>query len=347
MSNDKKPQSRTPIDINQVRIKPDVYIAALLDEANEHLIEVKDLLANKALNGVHPEIPIRSIPYNSVTTFQNATPTKPTDPGGYPAVEDVYTAMAADSPNHIGRPLSSMSLVNDGPGTIYFINKDGYEKFSQEEEVLNVGDIRPLHNVYEIRLRTDIPLTQYRLVENNIYTGSFARAYKANTEIRPTVAANEKIKVFAASFDNATNPLPIVPPVAATYLGPSYHAPLAAGLWQQFTDAETGLLMPFIVPAGYILETFAALFSATTNFTLRAYFELVPGTGVYNLAFTLPFLARSSPTFILNLNPISTQVVDPTGANPTRGILFTITNDDVAATLIGEVNLLMILRRLA
>lgn len=325
---------------------PTAALVPLLVEIQNILVDVKDLLAGKALNGVQPEIPIRSVPYNSVTTFQNATPTKPTDPGGYPAVEDVYSSMAAESPDHNGRPLSSMSLVNDGPGTVYFINMDGHEKFSQEEEVLNVGDIRPLHNVYEIRLRTDIPLTRYRLVENNIHTGSFARAYKANTEIRPTVAANEKIKVFSASFDNATNPLPIVPPVPATYLSPQYHAPLAAGAWQQLTDTETGLLMPFIVPQGYILEAFAVLFSATTNFTLRAFYELLPGTGVYNLIIVIPFLARSTPTFLLNINPISTQFVDPNGANPTRGVIFTITNDDAAAVLIGEVDILLILRRL-
>lgn len=338
-------------DTNQLernlRVKPDVYMAALLDEVNEHLLELVDKMDTLNKNLPQAKYPAsnlpstKSIPFNSgEVTIANATP-QPSDPSGYPSVQDIYAIY-----NH---PLPEMAIVNDGPGTLYFVLMDGYIKTSAQEEVLNVGDRRPLFNVYKVFARTDTPLTQYRLVEGTLLVSSTAKTYKINTEIRPTLANNEKEKGFAASFDNSPALIPIVPPLPALYLGPSFHAPLAAGATQQLVDIETGLNMPYRIPQGYILEAFLMLAALTTAFTIRGYYELPSGSGFYNLAFTIPGPARMPPEYILNLNILSTQIVDPNGAPAGgRGIIITITNDDAAAaTMIGEVDFLMILRKLS
>lgn len=357
------------IEPEEERVNPSVLMASLLDEANEHLVklqsqtEINHEQILKEVISEHKEIVAehrdlvkavtlltdivtpyeKHIPFNTgKQTIATATTRRPSDISGYTVVVDVYN-------NNKQHPIENMMLSNEGPGTISFvvIGEKPVES-STNEEFLNVGDIRPLHKVYEVRLRTNIPQTAFRLVEGEIRTGSFASAYKANIEIRPTVQLNEKAKDFSLYMDASPPLIPIVPPLPATYLGPSFTAPLAAGITRQFVDIETGLQMPFIVPQGYILEAFAVIWNFTTNSTLRAYFELAPLTGIYNLAFVLPISGRTPPNLVLNINPISTAIVDPNGAPVGgRGILFTITNDDAAAAMIGEIDIIMILRQLA
>lgn len=305
-----------------------------LKHTNEQLKIISNILENSTIAR-----PKKSIPYNSTKQISTITTTTPSSPDGYTVIEDIYA-------NNNMRPIPVMELGNDGPGTLYCIIASSSKEGFGPEERLNVGDIRKLFNVYEIRLRTDVPLTRYRLVEWEIITGSFARAYKANTEIRPTLQDNEKIKAFICSSDVSPALIPIVPPIPAVYLGPSFHAPIAAGATIQLTDIETFVNMPYIIPEGYILETFSCLAAFTRDWTLKGYYELTPGTGVYNLAFTLPSSVRGSIQWILNVNVISTAVVDPTGAPVGgRGILFTITNDDAVNTMIGEIDIIMILRK--
>ncbi len=305
---------------------PSAVLVPLLVEVQNLLVDIKELLAPRS----------GSLPFNS----GNVTISSVTAAGTYPSIQDIYAIFDA--------PLPLMQIVNDGPGKLFFIQIDGYAKVSGIEEELGVGDKRVLLNVYEVRARTDMPLTQYRLVEGEIFVASSAKNYKINTETRPTLANNEKLKVFAASFDNSPALIPIVPPLPALYLGPSFHAPLAAGVTQQLTDLETAIDMPYRIASGYVLEAFAVLAALTTNFTIRGYYEFPAGSGFYNLSFVLPGPARMSPLYLLNLNLLSTAAVDPNGAPAVgRGILFTITNDDAAATMIGEFDIELILRRVA
>lgn len=337
------PEKKESETVREEKVTPTVYMAALLDEANEHLLELLDVQKKMQTQLKTPGQPggpeTKSIPFNSgEVTIPNAT-AKPADPSGYPEVQDIFAIY-----NHT---LPVMQLVNDGPGTIFFVLVKNEMETSTIEELLNVGDRRPLFNVYKVLMRTDTPLTQYRLVEGSLLVSSTAKTYKINTEIRPTLANNETEKGFAASFDNnpAFIPGTLIP---ATYLGPSFHAPLVAGATALLVDVATGLNLPFIIPKGYILEAFSVLLGLTTNFTIRSYFELVPGSGVYNLAFTIPGSSMMMPMYYLNLNIMSTQIIDPNGAPALgRGVIFTITNNDNAAAMIGEVDFLLILRKLS
>ena len=84
----------------------------------------------------------------------------------------------------------------------------------------------------------------------------------------------------------------------------------------------------------------------STDYTVRFYIELVPGT--FTLFTTLPSSTRGTPlNLILNVNQFTTQGLDPNGA-PTGGrqVLTTITNDDPFNNMIGDFNISTILRRL-
>lgn len=344
---------------SEERVNPNVLMATLLDDANSHLAEIsKNLLRISSLGGgdrkdeiKHLErlvrtaqvlYPQKSIPYSSEVTIPNPTsaPTNENDTTGY-TIENVYN-------NNGNKVIERMTLVCDGPGRVFYRVVDGKMKVNQSEETLNVGDQRPLFNVYEVRLRTNVPLTAYRLYEGEFRTGSFARSYKANTEVRPTLQSNEKIKTFSLGADSSPVLVPIVPPVPAVYLGPSFHAPIGPGVTTQFVDIETGLNMPYIVPQGYILEAFSALADFTTNWTLRGYYELIPGSGIYNHTFVIPVSQRGAVNWVLNINPISTEVLDPTGASAGgRGVLFTVTNDDPVNNMVGEIDIIMLLRKLS
>lgn len=309
----------------------------------EHLAQMNILLAEMIKvneTGSTVAATKKTIPFHTGSETAGQLNTAPSNPDGYPTIINIYS-------QNDSRPIQHMTLVNDGPGEIFFIVAHSKIDFSTKEAHLNVNDQRELFNVFEVRLRSNLPLTTFRLIEGIFRTGSFAPATKANTEIRPTIQPNEKLKAFVLSADFTPPIVPIVPPVPAVYLGPSFHAPIAPGVTLQLTDIETFLNMPYIVPQGFILETFSTLTTFTTPWTLRGYYELAPTTGVYNLAFTLPSVARSDIQWLLNVNIISSQVVDPFGAPAGgRGILFTITNDDLANNMIGEIDIIMILRQL-
>ena len=286
--------------------------------------------------------PIYSVPFNSgSTTIQNAT-TQPIDDSLYPVQQNIFAL-------NDNKPIDKMQIINDGSGNIFFKqSRRGGMAFSSQEERLNVGDKRDLFNVYGIVMRTDVPLTRYRLVEGELQVGSFAGSYKASVEVRPTLQPNESAKVFSITVDNSPALVPIVPPLAATYLGPSFHAPIAAGVTEQLVDIETFADMPYIVPEGYVLEAFSLLSNFTRDWTLRAYYELLPGTSIYNHAFILPVSGRGILQWLLNINAISTAVIDPNGAPAGgRGILFTVTNDDGANAMVGELDIIMILRNIS
>lgn len=292
----------------------------------------------------------KSILFNTGHVEIQVPSTGPPDntPDGYPAIVDVYAI------NNM-KPIEEMTLMNHGPGDLFFITRNNLNFFSTTEEHLLLGEIRKLTNVYEVRLRTNVPLTSYHLLEGVQTAGPTPNPLKSFVENRISIQANEKQKRFSLSMDTAIPPifpnpfgmLPIVPPVPVTYLSPSYIAPIAAGVTQQAIDIETAIPMPFIVPQGFILEAFAVLWNFNVNSTVKAYFELLPGSGIYNFVFALPISARGAPNLILNVNPISTQVIDPFGAPVGgRGVLFTVTNDDVAVAMIGELDVLSILREL-
>lgn len=316
---------------------PDKQDIPVLERIDNNMSKLLKIIGNSSIAK-----PVNAIPYNSgPTQIATALSTRPANVNDYTVKIDVYQ-------HNSNIPISQMQLINDGPGKIYFVqatsNKMGW---SGQEETINVGDSRELFNVYEVRMRTDIPLTTYRLIEGSLKTGSFARSYKANTEIRPTVQSNEVIKTFSLTVDTSPALVPgtLLP---AIYAGPSFHAPIAAGVTEPLVDISTGLDMPYTIPQGYILEAFSSLGNFTRNWTLRGYYEVPAGTGIYNHTFVIPISARGNVNWVLNINAISTEVLDPTGAPAGgRGVVFTVTNDDAADTMTGEFDIIMILRKVS
>ena len=72
--------------------------------------------------------------------------------------------------NHLlSRNSPRLTLVNDGPGTLYVITSDEGERWSQTEVVVQFGEYRVFNNVFELRLRSP-QLTSYRATEGEIYT---------------------------------------------------------------------------------------------------------------------------------------------------------------------------------
>ena len=96
---------------------------------------------------------------------------KPPNQDGYPTRVDVYKI-------NNNKTVPHMTLINDGPGEILFISSYGNDVFNSDEGHLNVNDQRELFNVYEIRLRSTLPKTTFRLIEGIFRTGSFAHKQK-------------------------------------------------------------------------------------------------------------------------------------------------------------------------
>ena len=72
--------------------------------------------------------------------------------------------------NHLlSRNSPRLTLVNDGPGTLYVITSDDGERWSQTEVVVQFGEYRVFNNVFELRLRSP-QLTSFRATEGEIYT---------------------------------------------------------------------------------------------------------------------------------------------------------------------------------
>ncbi len=270
--------------------------------------------------------------------------TPPPNPDDYPTQINVY----AQNDN---RPIQHMTLINDGPGELFFVVGYSETGINTQESKLNVNDQRELFNVYQVRLRSTLPTSTFRLIEGIFRTGSFAPATKANVEIRPTIQSNEKLKTLWATFD-ITTPITITSPTTQTFtnilnIAPGFQAPLPPGATATFVDSETGFPMPSLIPEGWIAEGFSVLANTSTDFTFRNILEVVPGT------FTLVSTHSASnrgPIFNLVLNlagQFSTEELDLDGA-PTGGrkYLFTVTNDDPFDNMIGTIAFVIVLRRI-
>lgn len=369
-----KPNEKPKADAGKLqqnlRVKPDVYIATLLDEVNEHLLELTDLLKNQET------VPKKSVPYNT-GEISIATPlrTKPADPSGYTHIENVYA-------KNNNKPLGKGHLINEGTGRIFFIVYENAETFSDQEEVLNPGEHRVLYNIFEIRLRVDQPFTRFRFVENDVFSGSFAPLYKNFVENRIVLQPNEADMTIQILFDTDINPITVILPPAPVLvpapgpfptfnaffirqnpLGPGLTAAyIVTGIFSRFYSTE-GLdpallailnatpppfMMPFTIPEGFAAEGFLLTHNFSTDFTVRNWLELVPGTGVYTL---LQTFVNSRRGFGLNaefnLNFISTQFIDPDGAPaPGRNFIVTVTNDDPVNSMSGWSSFEIILRKL-
>lgn len=289
----------------------------------------------------------KTIPFQTGSQTAGQLNQQPDNPDLYPTRVDVYSI-------NDSKVISHMTLINDGPGDIFFIGAYAKNIFNVQEGHLNVNDQRELFNVYEIRLRSTLPKTTFRLIEGIFRTGSFAPQTKANVEIRPSIQPNEKQKVFDTFFDiaipNITITQPTVQNLIANFIRPAFMAPLPPGATAAFVDTETGFPMPFTIPAGSILETFAFYGNTSTDYTLRNYVEFKELTpGQFTLFNTLPMSNRGTMfgNQVLNLNIFSTQAIDTFGAPPGgRRVLLTVTNDDPFNNLIGDIFFTSILRQL-
>jgi len=267
----------------------------------------------------------------------------PANPDDYPTRIDVYKI-------NDNRTVPHMTLINDGPGDIFFISSYSNNQFNTREEHLNVNDQRELFNVYEVRLRSTLPTTTIRLIEGIFRTGSTAPQTKINVEVRPTLQTNEIRVEFDALFDNVVPTITITSPVVDTlipnYIIPTFQAPLLPGATATLVDLATGLAMPFTVPEGFIIEFFSIFGNLSTDNTTRFYIELIPGE--FTLFTVLPASNRGVTfNLVLNVNQFNTQGIDPLGA-PLGGrrVLATITNDDPFNNMIGDYNISTILRRI-
>lgn len=294
----------------------------------------------------------KTIPFQTGSQAVGQLNNQPTNPDNYPTEVDVYSI-------NDSRIISHMTLINDGPGDIFFISAYAKNVFNIHEGHLNINDQRELFNVYEIRLRSNLPKTTFRLIEGIFRTGSFAPQTKANVEIRPTLQANEKFILFDAIFDNNIPTITITSPTVQTlpaiYPLAAFQPPLPPGATATFVDRATSTPMPFLIPTGFIVEAFAWFGNTSTDCTIRAYSEPVPnsasifGSTVFALASVLPFSNRGIPfNFVPNINVYSTQYIDTHGAPPPgRFTLFTITNDDPFNNMIGDPFLVAILKQLS
>ncbi len=297
----------------------------------------------------------KSVYYNTGdVSIATASSSPPGNTDGYPSVQNVYA-------NNYQTPIDLMTLMNHGPGNLFYILRDKLDKFSTTEEILHVGESRTLYNVYEIRLRTDIPNTIYHLVEGEIKGGSFSRNFKNFVENRIVLQPNEFESSFEILFDTDLNPVPgtALPTNNALFIRQN---PLAAGASAVFYNTginpftpttpnpfpATPALMPFLIITGYIAEGFSFLGMMSTNFTIRNWLELIPTSSVYTLLQTWTFPARSSTFISNNLNVISTANLDTTGAPaPGRNFILTITNNDTVNTMTGWFAVEIVLRRLS
>lgn len=283
------------------------------------------------------------VPFQTGSQDVGQLNTPPSNPDDYPTRIEVY----AINSNMV---VPHMTLINDGPGNVFFISAYSKQVSSTKEEHLNVNDQRELFNVYELRLRSDLPTTTIRLIEGIFRTGSTAPQTKINVEIRPTPQTNEKRVEFDALFDITVPTITISSPSAniltPNYILSTFMAPLPPGQTATLVNLATGLSMPFTIPEGSIVEFFSIFGNTTTDNTVRFYIELIPGE--FTLFTVLPSSNRGLPiNIILNVNQFTTFGIDPNGA-PAGGrkVLTTITNDDPFNDMIGDYNIAAILRRI-
>lgn len=200
----KKPGKRSPIDLESVRIKPDIYIAALLDELNEHMLEVKDLLAEccvvkhdkpsdvktNRIIGLLEQLVGASrakqelLEFNTglqtitipVTTVPEPTNTNPAT--GYTRVP-VWEQF---TPNRLSPKLY---FLNVGPGTVFVIVSHNTETFSTQEMPVYAGTVCQFYDVFELRVRANLANTQFIAAESEL-----TPIYYANFDDRNAVAAH-------------------------------------------------------------------------------------------------------------------------------------------------------------
>lgn len=287
------------------------------------------------------------IPFQTGSQQAGQLNTEPANPDDYPTQVNVYAI-------NNNRVIPHMTLINDGPGEIFFIVAYAENAFNIAEGHLNVNDQRELFNVYEIRLRSTLPLTTFRLIEGIFRTGSFAPNTVANIEVRPTVQANQILKDFTVVFDNfvpitITSPIVQTFPIDQTPFGLASQPPLPPGTTATLVDASNGIPMPFLVEEGFGIQIFGIFINMSTDFTLRTYFEFVPGSGIFTENAAFPGSSRGVPFGqSLNLSFFSTQSIFPFGALPGGiRVLATITNDDPFNNMIGDIDLLAVLSRLS
>ena len=273
--------------------------------------------------------------------------TPPPSPDDYPTRVNAYAI-------NDNRVIPHMTLINDGPGDIFFIISYAQDQFNEREGHLNVNDQRELFNVFEVRLRSTLPHTTFRLIEGIFRTGSFAPNTIANTTIRPTIQPNELLAFFTNTFDNQVPTITITVPTTQTfgvdYSIPGVLPPLPPGATSALIDQFVGSPMPFTIPEGFIFESFVLFSNINVDFTARNYFELVQGSNIFSLTTVFPIAARGSGDInaTFNLSEFNSQLIDPFGA-PAGGrrILVTITNDDPFNSAIGDIDFIGILRQLS
>lgn len=340
------------VKLQEDREKKDQDQSYLLLDSINQLNKLIEQLIYVGTTGSTVAATKKYIPFQTgTTTIPIVQKTQPTNPDDYASIVNVYA-------QNDSKPIQHMTLINDGPGNIFFIVAHSKNDVSTQEGLIRVNDQRELFNVYEVRLRTDLPLTSFRLIEGIFRTGSFAPATKASVEIRLTPQANEKVKFFDALFDINVPTITINSPatntIAANYGISSFMPPLPPGHTAALVDLETGLPMPFLIPTGFILEGFDFTGNFSTDYTLRVYLEPIPdtkaifGQTILSLRSTIPITSRGlGLNLTSNVNSYSTQGIDPNGAPaPGRLTLDTITNDDPFNNMIGNIFFRAVIRKL-
>ena len=103
-------------------------------------------------------------------TLSIATPTIPDTPDTISDASTATTGYDRLQVNHLlSRNSPRLTVVNDGPGTLYILSTDDGERWSQTEVVILFGEYRVFNNIFELRLRGP-QLTTYRATEGEIYT---------------------------------------------------------------------------------------------------------------------------------------------------------------------------------
>ncbi len=145
-----------------------------------------DKLVNVSGSGSTIAATKKTIPFQTGNIEVGQLLTLPDNPDLYPSQIDVYKI-------NNNRVIPHMTLVSNGTGDILFISAYGKNSFNTEEEVLHVNDQRELFNVYELRLRSTLPLTTVRLIEGFLHTGATGVNTQNNIVVRPTI---QEIRLF-------------------------------------------------------------------------------------------------------------------------------------------------------
>lgn len=186
-----------------LRVKPDVYMAALLDEINEHLIELIDKTGQK-----DTQKPLITKLYSSPETA--ITVSTPIEPGFADMISDPLTVpptpgYQAHTIYEILKRISpKIAVINDGTDRLFVIVSSDGKTWSPETTILP-GESWDFNHVYEVRLRSPT-------VGNAIaYTGGVYRVTESNFKLaysglQPTSAAlfSDPTSVPAMGDNNLT-----------------------------------------------------------------------------------------------------------------------------------------------